>query len=211
MKINEKDLNRFNEKWYLSSEISYNDTPCHIWKNPGVHGYGQFRLNGKKIRSHRLSYMIFYNVVLSSDQHLDHLCRNRACINPSHLEIVTTRENQVRGLRSSLKKDRTSKYVGVYWKSNRNKWAWEITLNNTRKTGTSDSEEEASKMYQHWLEELSHNPNITHSTKIPTSNHTGISWDKFRKKWTATYKGKYLGRFNTENEAVLARKDAESY
>lgn len=45
--------------------------------------------------------------------------------------------------------------------------------------------------------------------KTNTSGITGVSWDKSRNKWVAHIKGKQLGRFNTKEEAIEARKQAE--
>lgn len=70
---------------------------CWEWqgRNNGVN-YGQFSEGRKNIRAHRRSYEIFKGPIPTGLQ-LDHLCRNRICVNPSHLEAVTGKVNILRG------------------------------------------------------------------------------------------------------------------
>lgn len=48
-------------------------------------------------RAHRVAYALLIGPIPDGMQ-LDHLCRNRSCVNPDHLEPVTNRENQRRGV-----------------------------------------------------------------------------------------------------------------
>lgn len=62
-------------------------------------GYGKaaITLNGRKhSRAHRAAYEMLVGPIPEGLQ-LDHLCRNRSCVNPSHLEPVTNQENGYRG------------------------------------------------------------------------------------------------------------------
>ena len=89
---------------------------CWEWMGSLVDGYGTFRYdpegdedyyhnsraqagksrNTKAIKAHRYSYYLARGVWPMSGLHIDHLCRNRKCVNPEHLEQVTQAENNRR-------------------------------------------------------------------------------------------------------------------
>lgn len=64
----------------------------------GTYGYSQFRGEG----AHRVGYRLLVGEIPEGRQ-LDHLCRERRCINPAHLEPVTRRENILRGISFSAR------------------------------------------------------------------------------------------------------------
>lgn len=108
-------LNRFWEKVDMSGD-------CWVWtasRNPK--GYGQFNIGGGRMTlSHRFSYEL-KNCVDLRGKVLDHICWNRACVNPDHLQIVTYRENSEN--LSGLSRRNTSGVRGVSWDSERGKWS----------------------------------------------------------------------------------------
>lgn len=81
--MDEKDWDRF--------RLSYVDIDgCWIWiRSRFRDGYGAATIAGKTKRAHRVSYEMFYNVSLSRENLIHHICKNKACVNPQHLEITT--------------------------------------------------------------------------------------------------------------------------
>ena len=72
-------------------------TDCWEWQASKTEkGYGQFQINYKPKRAHRISYEL-YNGKIPEGLQIDHLCRNTSCVNPSHLEAVTNQINHQRG------------------------------------------------------------------------------------------------------------------
>ena len=70
---------------------------CWLWTAHKVHGYGYIWKDGKMLRAHRLAYELARGPI-PAGRTIDHLCRNKACVNPTHLEVVSFRTNTLRGV-----------------------------------------------------------------------------------------------------------------
>jgi hypothetical protein len=91
------------ESRVFGAEIRGGD--CCIWRgwnnrqkdrNP-EHAYGCVRVGGQKYLLHRYAFMMFYDVVLYTDDIVDHICRQPLCFNPMHHDCTTSIENYERG------------------------------------------------------------------------------------------------------------------
>lgn len=72
--------------------------PCWIWTRPvSKRGYALISADGRTQAAHRWAYEHWVGPI-GEGLELDHLCRVRACVNPSHMEPVTHRENVLRGM-----------------------------------------------------------------------------------------------------------------
>ena len=66
---------------------------CWVWVGArNDRGYGEFSIRSRRIKAHRWSYE-YLRAEIPEGLSLDHLCRNRACVNPWHLEPVDHRTN----------------------------------------------------------------------------------------------------------------------
>jgi hypothetical protein len=79
---------------------------CWLWKGyVSQAGYGYFYCERKGHQAHRISYAMAKGSI-PEGLVVDHLCRNTACVNPDHLEAVSSRENTRRGVVSEVNKRR---------------------------------------------------------------------------------------------------------
>jgi len=85
-------LNRFWSKVQINAEGE-----CWPWTaSLNGRGYGQIGQAGKIRSAHRVMWEVARGPI-PKGLTVDHLCRNRRCVNPAHLELVTMRENLLRG------------------------------------------------------------------------------------------------------------------
>jgi hypothetical protein len=90
-----EQLARFSDSWERDSV-----TGCWEWKGPLTKmGYGSFWVRvstwpkRRNLRAHRVSYELVNGY---TELTIDHLCGNKCCVNPAHLEAVTTEVNTKR-------------------------------------------------------------------------------------------------------------------
>ena len=78
------------------------ETGCWLWQRAiKPEGYGYLTYKGKTTYAHRLYYERKYGPI-PDGMEIDHLCRNRACVNPNHLEAVSRAQNTQRGIVAKL-------------------------------------------------------------------------------------------------------------
>lgn len=84
----------------LASFTARDRNECWPWLGRINRGYGCFNENGR----HRMAHLVVYEHMIglvADGLELDHLCRNKQCVNPNHLEPVTHAEN-IRRTKSDL-------------------------------------------------------------------------------------------------------------
>ena len=78
------------------AKVTEGENGCWEWRGRGANTYGTaFQDGGKAWLPHRWSYT-YLRADIPEGLELDHLCRNRVCVNPWHLEPVTRSENAKR-------------------------------------------------------------------------------------------------------------------
>lgn len=104
----------------LLAKVIISESGCWEW-TASLHsaGYGQLSYKGRPRLAHRVSYELLVGEI-AEGLDIDHLCRNRKCVNPKHLEVVTRQVNLLRGDR------------GKYGKATHCKHGHEFSAENTR-------------------------------------------------------------------------------
>lgn len=94
---------RFDLDEQVKIRVRIEDNGCWTWLGKKAkNGYGHIFSLGKTYLAHRISYELYVGKI-PRGLVIDHKCRNRICINPEHLEIVTLKENILRGKSISAK------------------------------------------------------------------------------------------------------------
>lgn len=97
-------LRRIMKRVLISTTLFYHNSPCWLWqggtsgehdpsnRNSRGHSYPRMTLNGITVAVHHVMYTHFFGYI-PSGMTIDHECKNRLCINPNHLSLVSHYEN----------------------------------------------------------------------------------------------------------------------
>jgi HNH endonuclease len=116
------------------SRVQKTDT-CWFWVGTVNKGYGQFSIGSfsetrRRVRAHRWLWERLFGPIPTGLQ-IDHLCANRHCVRPDHLEVVTNQVNNQRGTRPDERRaDNSSGFQGVHlFRNKKTGWqAWAASV-----------------------------------------------------------------------------------
>jgi len=112
--VTEKDAARF------FAMVNQTDS-CWNWTGAiNELGYGRFRWGGRVSVAHRFAYEMV-NPPISKGKEVDHICHNRACVNPAHLRLVTRKQNMEN--RAGAQSNGSSGFRGVRWVPATGRWS----------------------------------------------------------------------------------------
>ena len=126
----------------FARKIRLTPTGCWEWRaSKSWLGYGMFNLRGRTRPAHRVTHEAVHGTVPTGLE-LDHLCRNRACVNPQHTERVTHRENVMRGTNVTARNARATHCIhghpfdaaNTYYKSDGGRSCKACWFNPSRRT-----------------------------------------------------------------------------
>lgn len=103
--ISDSDDIRFS--YYVEETVN-----CWLWKGYKIKGYGYFTKDGQTIAAHHYLWKIIHGDIPQYLE-LDHVCRNKLCVNPYHLELVTSQENKNRDILYRYNKSANFKNDGI--------------------------------------------------------------------------------------------------
>lgn len=127
-------------------QTHFKKTPtCWIWTAAKSElGYGIIRVAGKNVPAHRFVYEL-HRGKIPSGLHIDHICHNPSCVNPSHLRPATDKENGEN--RGALNSNNASGYRGVHQPTGSKKWEARVMSNRKwHLLGRFDTPEEANEV-----------------------------------------------------------------
>lgn len=104
----------------------YTDRPGECWPWPGCKrddGYGQIMFNGWVQKAHRVAYELHVGPIPDGLM-IDHICHERACFNPRHLEPVTKGQNMQN--RAGLNGNNASGHRNVAWDKRKSRWRVQV-------------------------------------------------------------------------------------
>lgn len=172
------------------------------------------KINGKRMVKtvHRLIASAFLGLRLEDTKtEINHKNSNKLDNRVDNLEKVSHRENAIHFY--SFNKKKSS--VGVKFRSDCKKWEANITLtkNGRRKIyylGSFNSEEEASRVYEIYKFNIENGGNLVEYIDYRNDHKyrfSGVYWSVKAKKWIAQHKGNYIGIYESDDEARMARQE----
>lgn len=106
---------------------------CWFWRGSlDSSGYGTVGWNGKTFSAHRFSYRFFFGEI-PKNLVIDHLCKNRNCVHPRHMELVTDWENNRRGNSFAAKNYRKTHCIHGHKLTKKNTYLIRYGKNNHRR------------------------------------------------------------------------------
>lgn len=123
---------------------------CRVWVKSLTHnGYGELSVSGRLQRAHRVAYQEYVGTIPEGAQ-VDHVCGNRACIEATHLRVVSHGENQQ--YRTAVDPRNKSGYRGVFF--TRGRWqAMGCKDGKNIYIGKFETPEEAGEAARRWREQ----------------------------------------------------------